>query len=157
MGAIIPPEVRNLMAKNREDADAGIDPPPESALLSGAYKRSKLTAADLSAATGISVSAVRIALNGIRYREGQPRPVSPPDQTLAKLASVLGLGADELKAIGRETASELITEAKATPPKDLDTPAAIAGRNVLASQVLGLFSTAELQAELDRRGSTEGE
>lgn len=133
-----------------------IDLPPESKILDAAYRTSGLTAADLAAATGLSVGSIRIALSGIRYRNGEGKAVAPADPTLAKLASVLGVSPAALREVGRDRAAELMLEAADTVAlADLDTKAAIAGRAALARQVLGVFSTDELRAEIARRGAGE--
>ena len=139
------------------EAKSDVQPPAESVLLNDAYKNSGLTAADLAASTSLSISAVRVALAGVRYRQGEAKVTIPPDQTVAKLASALGVGPQSLSAVGRERAAELIKGVETDPPPDLDTAAAIAGRLSLARQVLGLFSTEELRSELERRDRAEHE
>lgn len=125
---------------------------PESSTLNTVYRRSGLTAADLSSATGLSVGTVRLALHGFRYRNGQPKAAPPTDQTLARLASVLGIPPQTLRAVGRGRAADLIDHAEATVPNtDLSAEAAIAGRTGLARQVLSVFSTDELHNEIRRR------
>lgn len=136
--------------------DSGVQPPAESLILNATYKKSGLTAADLAAATGLSVGAIRIALSGIRYRSGQPKVTVPPDQTLVRLASALGVGPAVLTSLGRERAAELLAGAKSTAAApDLDTKAAIAAREALTRQVLAVFSTEELRAEIARRAESE--
>lgn len=142
-----------IMATPPEDLQ-----PVESAILDTQYRRSGLTVADLAEATGISVAAIRIALSGVRYRDGLPRRVIPPDQTVAKLAAVLGVSSETLAGIGRQRAATLLAEgqiatASATP--DVTSIAAIAGRQQLGRQVLALFSSEELRAELRRREGVE--
>ena len=132
----------------------GLPLPAESVELNRAYKRSGLTAADLAAATGLSVGAVRIALSGIRYYKGEAKPTAPPDETLAKLASVLGLPPKVLVVLKRGRAAAIMGEVE-TAPVDLEAPAAIAGRLALAKQVLGVFTTDELEAEVNRRRAFE--
>lgn len=128
--------------------------PIESELLDAQYRKSGLTVADLARSTGISVGAIRIALSGIRYRDGQPRRVVPPDQTVAKLSSVLGLSAETLIGIGRSRAAAILAEGQGTTKSagpDLNSVAAIAGRQSIVRQMLAIFSTEELRAELERR------
>lgn len=130
--------------------------PAESKVLDNAYRKSGLTAADLAVATGLSVGSIRIALSGLRYRKGEVAAVAPPDQTLAKLASVLGIGPAALIEAGRERAAAILRDAKkpmAVP--DLNAAAAIAGREALARQVLAVFSTEEIRDELGRRSDDE--
>lgn len=132
----------------------GVSIPAESAALDQAYKRSGMTAADLAAATGISVGAVRIALSGIRYYRGEAKTTPPPDETLAKLAVALGLPPKLFESINRVRAAALMQEVK-TAPVDLEAPAAIGGRLALAKQVLGVFTTNELEEEVRRRRELE--
>ncbi|OYO00745.1 hypothetical protein CGZ95_08975 [Enemella evansiae] len=132
------------------EPDNGAGIPVESVTLQRAYKQSGLTAADLAAATGMSIGAVRIALAGVRYRNGEARTAIPPDATVAKLASVLGVTAGMLTALGRGRAAAMMAEIE-TADIDLETPAAIAGRHSLAKQVLGIFTTEELETEVKRR------
>ena len=129
--------------------------PIESKLLDNLYRSSGLTAAKIADATGLSVSTVRISLAGVRYREGKPYQVVPPDTTMAKLAAVLGLSAEALEGVGRDRAAQMLSEMlveRAIANPDLDSVAAIAGRQTLVRQVLALFSAKELNAELERRG-----
>ena len=121
-----------------------IEVPPESVILTDAYKKSSLTAADLAASTGLSVSAVRVALAGIRFRSGEPRLAVPPDKTVAKLAATLGVSAATLTEVGRPRAAALLNEAEVSPPPDLDTAAAIAARSAVVRRVLGVFTMEEV-------------
>lgn len=141
-----------------------VSAPPESALLKAAYKASGVRAADLAVATGMSVGSVHVAMSGIRYRDGQARVAVPPDATLIKLASVLRVAPDALREVGRTRAAELLewalreqAETPTTFASDQEAQAALAGRAALARQVLALFSTAELRAELERRGDLDRE
>jgi hypothetical protein len=80
----------------------------------------------------------------------------PPDLTLIRLASALGIAPAVLSSIGRERAAELLTEAKSTAvAPDLDTTSAIAARDSLTRQVLAVFSTDDLRAEIARRTESE--
>ena len=136
--------------------ELGVQPPAESLILNATYKKSGFTAADLAVATGLSVGAIRIALSGIRYRDGQPKATVPPDQTLARLASALGVVPAVLSNLGRDRAAELLAEAKSTvSAPDFDTKAAIAAREGLSRQVLAVFSTDDLRAEIARRTASE--
>lgn len=146
----------SVQSKQPNGSPAEVQPPPESLILNATYKKSGLTAADLAAATGLSVGAIRIALSGLRYRSGQPKATSPRDQTLVLLASALGISPVALSSVGRDRAAEMLAEAKnQTTKPDLDTTAAIAAREGLARQVLAVFSSAELQAELHRRSESD--
>lgn len=130
--------------------------PAESLLLKAHYKKSGLTVADLAAATGLSVGTISIALNGFRYRDGQPRAAVPPDRTLVRLSAVLHIDPEIWRNLGRVRAADLlveVNEAGGAPvaPADMDAISAVAGRAALARQVLAAFSSAELRAEISRR------
>ena len=137
-----------------------IEIPPESALLKAAAKRAGLTVAQLADASGLSAGAINIALTGIRYRSGGARSAVPTDRTLALLAAALGIQADTLRAYGRHEAAELLGDAPkpAIPEETSDAgvreaQAATAARAALADQILAMFSTDELRAEIARRAS----
>lgn len=138
------------------------DSPPESAMLKAAYRDSGLTVADLASATGLSVGTVHIALNGIRYRDGKAKVAIPPDRTLVKLASALRIRPEVLRVHDRARAADLLIEAgrveagqQVSFASEREARAAVAGRSVLAQQVLAVFSDEELRAELDRRDRSE--
>ena len=133
-------------------------------MLKAAYRKSGLTVADLAAGTGLSVGTIYIAMNGVRYRDGEAKVAVPPDRTLVKLASVLRIQPDALRTLDRGRAADLLAEASganaesmATFASDSGAQAAVAGRAALARQVLAVFSTEELSAELERRGRVEHE
>ena len=141
-----------------------IVPPPESVALKAAYKRSGLTVADLSAATGLATATVYIALSGIRYRNGIGKATSPPDRTVVKLAGVLRVHPDALRAVGRDRAAQLLEEVEGSPTEsapvvvsDETAKAAAAARSALARQVLAAFATEDLREELERRERADGE
>lgn len=128
--------------------------PVESELLDAQYRKSGLTVAELAKSTGISVGAIRIALAGTRYKDGKLRRVVPPDHTVAKLAAVLRISPETLQGIGRSRAAAILAEAEgltASTKPDLNSVAAIAGRRSIVEQMLAIFSTEELRAELERR------
>lgn len=143
-------------APDSDTSAADLTPPPESAMLKAAYRQSGLTVADLAAATGLSVPTLHIAMNGFRYRDGKTKVATPPDSTMVKLASVLRIHPDVLRAHGRERAAGLLAEvtdedSTTAVPSDLDAQSAVAGRQALAKQILAVFSTEELRAEIARR------
>lgn len=128
----------------------------ESVILKATYKKSGLTVADLAAATGMSVGAISIALSGTRYRDGVAKPVVPSDRTLALLSSVLHIEPEVWTNLGRDRAAALQIEINkagevVTAPAEAEAVAAAAGRATLARQVLAVFSTEDLRAELARR------
>lgn len=150
------------MTKTSEEAAGGVDLttlsiPPESTLLRTAYKKSGLTVSDLASATGLSTATIQNAMSGLRYRAGTARATAPPDHTLVKLASVLHVQPEALRANGRERAADVLAQAPepAVLPSDLDAQAVATGRQALARQVLAVFSTEELRAEVSRRDRAE--
>lgn len=165
----IDPEIRDPEAPHPENTDPGIphpgqtgsiEVPPESALVKAAAKRAGLTVAQLADATGLSVGAINIALTGVRYRAGGARSAVPTDRTLARLAPALGIQADTLRAYGRHGAAELLGDAPEPARSATDSDAGIreawaatAARAALADQILAVFSTDELRAEIARRSS----
>lgn len=142
---------------------ADLETPAESALLKAAYKKSGLRIADLAAAADLSAGTITITLSGVRYRDGRPHVAIPPDRTLVKLAAVLGVRSNDLRDLGRDRAADLLDEANAasgqtiTVSSDEDARAVAAGRQILARQVLAVFSSEELRAELARRDSVDDE
>lgn len=131
-------------------------------MLKAVYRDSGLTVADLASATGLSVGTVHIALNGIRYRDGRAKVAIPPDRTLVKLASALRIHPDVLRVHDRARAADLLVEASRVEAgqevsfaSEREAQAAVAGRSVLARQVLAVFSDDELRAELERRDHSE--
>ncbi|GAB3616586.1 hypothetical protein GCM10027416_11430 [Okibacterium endophyticum] len=136
--------------------------PPESAALKAAHRRSGYSMAELAAAIGMSRGSVQVALDGVRYRDGEAIPVVPPDATLVRLAGLLGIGPATLRELGRDRAAQLLEEAD--PPVPVEKPvslseresqAAVAARAAVVRQMLSIFSTEELRAELDRRDRAE--
>lgn len=131
--------------------------PPESTMLRVAYESSGLVVAAIARASDVSAAAIHIAMNGFRYRKGVPTVVSPPDKTLVKLAAVLRIEPDALRKVGRDHAAKLLEEIPAEElptaedPDLLESVSMPPGRQILARQVLGVFSTAELRAEVERR------
>lgn len=135
---------------------SGLEIPRECAVLRAAYERSGLSVGAISKATGISTTAIHIAMNGYRYRGGETHVTVPPDNTVVKLAAVLRIEPSVIRGAGRARAAALLEEAsvaglKATTDSDEHAQALAAGRNALAIRVLAAFSTDELQAELNRR------
>lgn len=139
-----------------EAVTADLDIPPESRLLKEAYKKSGLTVADLASATGLSMATIHVAHNGVRYRDGKAKVTVPPDRTLVKLSSVLGISPDTLRAHDRGRAAALLEEANASSDpteflSDKEAQAAASGRAALTQQILAVFSTEDLEAEVKRR------
>lgn len=149
------------MPKPPNHDTSGLDIPPESTLLRAEYERSGLTIAAMSRATGISTAALHIAMNGFRYREGgTPTSVTPPDKTIVKLASLLRISPGILREVKRERAAQLLEETPAhqrptSTPSDRDAQFAAASRRLLVRQMLAVFNTEELRAEIELRNEAE--
>lgn len=144
----------------RTESPAEVDIPRESAALRQAYEKSGLTVADIAAATGLSQATVHIAMRGFRYRDGVPHVAVPPDPTLVKVASVLRVGPQVLRAAGRGRAATLLEEVLEEAPDlgpdgEVRAAAATAGRSALARQVLAAFTLDELAEEIERRKRAE--
>lgn len=129
-------------------------------MLRAEYKRSGLTIAEVAKVSGVSTPSVHVAVNGFRYYDRQKVVTVPPSKTLVKLAAALSIDAAKLRAVGREDAAQLLEE---TPTYQLPTPAtaladveaATSARQTVIRQVLGVFSTDELLAEVSRREEVE--
>lgn len=139
-----------------------IEIPAESRAIKRVYQQSGLTVADLAAATDLSVGTIHVALSGIRYRGSEARLAVPSDRTLVRLASALGLTPEFLRHFDRDRAADLLAEAgepstRPAFPAEQDAQVAVAARSVLTRQILSVFSTEELRAELERRDQSEQE
>lgn len=137
-----------------------VEIPPESLAFKLVYQRSGLTVADLAAATDLSVGTIHVALSGVRYRGSDARVAVPSDRTLVRLASALGLAPSFLRNLDRDRAADLLAEAGEAGAKpsfaaDEEAQAAVAARSALTRQILAVFSTEELRAELLRRDQLE--
>ena len=81
--------------------------PPEGQLIANAQKRLGLSARKAAAAAGISDSRWRHIINGYQpVGQGQTIPVRAPADTLARMASVVGVTPKELAVAGRADAAE---------------------------------------------------
>lgn len=92
------------------------EPPPEGTLIKAALKKSGLSARAAAVAAGISEGRWRQIVSGYQIvSAGTYAPVRGPKETLARMASVVGLSPDDLAEAGREdVAAELqaINQAK---------------------------------------------
>ena len=133
----------------------------ESTLLDTVIKNSGVSVEKIATATDLNVGVIRIAAAGFRYRPNAAKNfTAPSDKTLIRLASVLAIQPDELRACGRTRAALLLKDAQRVsgfveaPDFDADDRVFIAGRQILLGQIFAVFSTQELQAEIDRRAAT---
>lgn len=138
------------------------DIPRESVLLRAAYERSGLSVGAMAKAVGLSSAAIHIAMNGFRYRGGEPVVVSPPDSTVVKLASLLRVEPGLLRDTERPRAAQLLEEVIASDATqatvgDREAQTLAAGRMGLARPILAAFSTDELRAEIERRDEDDAE
>lgn len=132
--------------------------PAESRLLKETQRRSGLSVPELAAVTDLSPATIHIALNGVRYRGGVGLSSAPTDTTLVRLASALGVSSAQIRELGRERAADMLASieeaggrAALLSAEEETAVAASSARAALALQVLKAFSTAELEAELERR------
>lgn len=136
--------------------------PPECRAIKLVHQKSGLTVADLATATDLSVGTIHVALSGVRYRGSEAKVTVPSDRTLVRLASALGLTPEFLRGVDRDRAADLLAKADevgARPNFEVEqgAQAAVAARGALIRQILAVFSTEELRAELERRDRSEEE
>jgi hypothetical protein len=92
------------------------EPPPEAALIATALKRSGLSARKAAPLAGIGEARWRQITSGYQSVSGSRIPVRAPDDTLARMAAVVGVTPEELRQNGRPEAAEELERLKATPP-----------------------------------------
>ncbi|MDF1477736.1 hypothetical protein PYV02_01410 [Leifsonia sp. H3M29-4] len=154
------------MARRQGEKTQALEVSAESRLLRQRYEQSGLTIAELAAATDLSEATVTVAVAGFRYRDGQPIVVAPTDRTLVQLAPALRIGPEQLRAVDRVRAAELL-EAAAVDIEGLAlessnlisasiaAQAAASARRSLMRSVLAVFSTDDLRDEIALRENGE--
>ncbi|MEW2068470.1 helix-turn-helix transcriptional regulator [Streptomyces sp. NPDC007346] len=124
------------------------EPPTEAALIARAQKRSGLSGRKAASLAGISDARWRQIIHGYQTISGTRLPVSAPDGTLARMASVVGVTPDQLREAGRpDAADELEQMTPPAPPRPAGqyTPPLDAITAIMASL------SVEEQAEVIRR------
>lgn len=82
---------------------------PEGALIQEAAERTRQSARQLAAKAGISDARWRHVVNGYQpIGRGEAIEVVAPAATLARMARVVGVGADQLRAAGRADAADAL-------------------------------------------------
>lgn len=80
--------------------------PPEAQLITAALKRAKMSAREAARRAGLSDARWRQITSGYQAVSGTRVPVSAPAETLARMAEVVGVTAEQLTEAGRGDAAE---------------------------------------------------
>lgn len=82
---------------------------PEGKLIEDAAHMRRLSARKAAQKAGISDGRWRQIVNGYTLpTAGQVVPVTGPDDTLARMAQVVGVSPDQLRSVGRDRAADLL-------------------------------------------------
>lgn len=93
--------------------------PPEGRLIADALRRTRLSIREASRRAGISYGRWRQITTGYQnVSPGEYARVRAPADTLARMAAVVGVTADELAEAGRPDAAEALASLPAQPPGD---------------------------------------
>ncbi|MEH0579013.1 helix-turn-helix transcriptional regulator [Streptomyces sp. B21-108] len=114
-------------------------PPPEAVLIKEALRRVRLSGREAAKRAGMSETRWRQIVNGYQDVGGVRIAVSAPDETLTRMAQVVGLTSDQLRHADRATAAELLDEL-AGPPTPASTPGAPAS-NAQVEAITALLAT----------------
>ncbi|MER7792748.1 helix-turn-helix transcriptional regulator [Streptomyces sp. NPDC097640] len=90
--------------------DTRPEPPLEAVLIKKALKRNRISGREAARRAGISDARWRQIVGGYQTVSGSHIPVRAPDETLARMAHVAGVTADELRQADREAAAEALEE-----------------------------------------------
>jgi transcriptional regulator with XRE-family HTH domain len=139
------------------------EPPPWGALITAALARENLSAREAARRAGLSEGRWRQITGGYQVvSPGVYAPVRGPAATLAKMAAVAGVTADQLRAAGREDAASLLDQRQDSRPaademidrvKSMNTEQA---RELLATiaRQLGISLPEQERSEPERRTGT---
>ncbi|MGA5599544.1 helix-turn-helix domain-containing protein [Streptomyces griseoincarnatus] len=87
------------------------EPPPEARLIKEALRRARLSAREAARRAGISETRWRQIANGYQdVGKGVRVPTTGPADTLARMAQVAGVTADQLRQAGRPDAADELAE-----------------------------------------------
>lgn len=87
------------------------EPPPEARLIREALRRARLSAREAARRAGISETRWRQIANGYQdVGRGVRVPTTGPAETLARMAQVAGVTADQLREAGRADAADELVE-----------------------------------------------
>ncbi|WP_061443806.1 helix-turn-helix domain-containing protein [Streptomyces sp. CCM_MD2014] len=129
------------------------EPPREAALIDAARRRSRLSAREAAKRAHLSDARWRQITSGYQSVSGESIPVHAPAETLARMAQVVGVTADELARVGRQDAADALEEITPLPQ-----PAAAANAfSPPADAVYAILASLspEEQAEVVRRLARE--
>lgn len=84
--------------------------PPEGRLIRDAVKRSGVSMRKTALEAGLSDTRLRQIVNGYQPAGGQYIPVVAPAETIARIATVVGVGYQQLVAAGRQDAADVLAE-----------------------------------------------
>jgi hypothetical protein len=124
---------------------------PEGRLIEVAQKRARISARKAADAAGMSDARWRQIVNGYQSAgAGQVVTVHGPDDTIARMAEVVGVSPAEMREAGRERAAEVLEGLL----KPIDANMARSAEEFIASLLnpdLARFTDAELLAEVQGR------
>lgn len=135
--------------------------PPEGRLIAAALKRSGLSARAAAQRAGISDARWRQIVSGYQTVSGTRVPVRAPADTLARMAQVVGVTAEQLADDGREDAADELRdlgpiEEPEPEPSIADLAAQLAEERRARLNLERQFNEflAEQKADRKRRGET---
>ena len=91
------------------------EPPREAALIEAARKRARLSVREAARQAGLSDARWRQITSGYQSVSGSHIPVKAPADTLARMAQVLHITAEELVEVGREDAAKALRDITPIP------------------------------------------
>jgi hypothetical protein len=115
------------------------EPPAEAALIKEAARRARLSGREAARRAEISETRWRQIVNGYQDVGGVRIAVIAPDDTLARMAHVVGLTPGQLRQAGRAAAAEFLDEL-AAPPTPASTSGA-PGSNAQVEAIAALLAT----------------
>ncbi|MGY0064232.1 helix-turn-helix domain-containing protein [Streptomyces sp. LZ34] len=127
------------------------EPPPEAVLIKKALKRNRISGREAARRAGISDARWRQIVSGYQTVSGSHIPVRAPDETLARMAHVAGVTADELRRADRETAAEALEELAALSAPAGSTDAYASDPHLAAITALLESLSPEARSEVLRR------
>ncbi|WP_413808193.1 helix-turn-helix domain-containing protein [Streptomyces sp. OE57] len=98
------------------------EPPREAALIEAARKRARLSIREAARRAGLSDARWRQIKDGYQSVSGEAIAVKGPPETLARMAQVVDVSAEELARVGRQDAAKALEEI--TPDASKAPPAA---------------------------------
>jgi len=132
------------------------EPPAEAVLIRKALRRARLSGREAARRAGLSETRWRQIANGYQdVGKGVRVATQAPDDTLVRVAEVLGISSAELREAGRGDAADLIDEL-AGPPTPASTPGAGGDPRIAAIATLLADLPPEAQDEVLRQVGLAG-